>query len=756
MYWKPQGNFNDGFKSSTVSSGESADILLVPAIGKKRLSSSVSGLDLANDRIYDTTLERRNELLYAVESHDTVILIDGTRDSSQIIQILHEANWSKNGFRIIAMTQPSRSSVVSQSSSYAQSRGMELGDRVGYKVRFETKISSRNYNQARNNADILFMTDAVMIHEILQDPLLSQYSVVFVDQFQQRSQSSEVLLALLRRIQIARKTNSLTEKVEDRCYSSLRVIVSAAAIDVVLVKNFFESCGSGTALSTATLDVMDRSPNLAELFYLATPCRDYIATIVSTVQAIQSRGAGGDILVFLPSKEHIVSAQEKLSRFLEDRGENGAGGDLLILQLHSSLPYDLQLKVFEATPPDMRKVVLSTSIAERGMVIPSIKYVIDSCLCCTNYHDTSHYSCIDYLNVTEASKQSATLRAAVVSTCPFGKVYRLCTEEFFNTLPNASVPEIGRLELTWIILQVLAVGVTNIASFEFVTSPNPRSLANALEVLFSLNAIDYQGSITAHGLSIARLGTNPRLAKALLLSLNEGCSQEMLSVAAMGHLESPFKYARKSRKNQADRSGKVETGWVDLSGDHLTALKIFTRFCDLPEGGRRSWCDEQEFNFAILHRAMRLRESLSSALSAVAVSSLNDSGDSLHLTSCGDDTQLVLRCLVGGFFTNVAKLHSDGTYRSLPEAPLTSSVSNTPSSGSRLELHPSCILSKYATSQAELIVYQEAEGVITNTGGESGPSLSGRGMEFLVRLSGVSKIPAAWLLQMAPHFYKAK
>ena len=806
-FWKPddRGSVFLGSLERTAVTGESGEnVLHVPRQGP-------SGTKLP-------IFACRDEILFALEENETVVLVGetGSGKSTQLVQYLRAANWTDAGRFIIASTQPRRVAATMLAARVAQEQGVELGGLVGYKIRFESRCClSRTPVGQRGSGptptEILFLTDGMMVQELLRDPLLSAYSVIIVDEAHERSAHSDLLLALLKRVQLRRRPPLLKQHQDSKSrMSSLRLVVASASLDAAAMLAYFPATSVAVRVPGRQYPV--------DLHYLSEPCRDYIQQVVDTVLSLHrefpcrpSRGHNGthtqhqqqedgDILVFLPGKEEIALVQERLAFAADNdadpsgQGRAGLSENLVVLPLHSALSRHQQLLAFEPAPRGQRKIILATNIAETSVTLPSIRYVVDSCLHRVPYHDhgsnCSGGGGVQYL-VTEAiSQAAATQRAGRAGRCGPGKVYRLCAEDWFHRLPSASVPEIQRSDLAWPVLQLMALGVTNIAVFDFVSPPPAAAIAKALEVLYSLQAVDGAARITPTGLACARMATNPRLARALLWALQEGCAEEMLSVAAMVSVESPYVPQRererervgddrakrrrgddsasgdKDRDRDRDRDGNNKGGltdFVDLSGDHVTLMRLLTGFLDTPEPSRRSWCTERDASYSVLSRAASVRASLRKALQSAA-HSWGGVGEGagvpgeLVLASCGDDAPLVLRCLVGGYFSNVARLGADGNYHPLSQLRAAEGLNGAASATPPLRLHPSSVLSRFPTAGgSDYVLFQEAEGATGRLGHGPTALLSGRGAGFVVRMRETSKVRAAWLLQMAPHFYsKAK
>lgn len=633
----------------------------------------------------------RSQILYALEKYRTLVLVGetGSGKSTQLPLFLHEAGWTA-GSRCVVCTQPRRVAAISVASRVADEFGCALGDEIGYGVRFDFKCTSKTL--------IKYYTDGILLRETMSDPLLSKYSVVIVDEAHVRSLSSDILLGLLKKICRKRK--------------DLRVIVTSATLDALPLKNFFETnenADDPTADTAFILSVQGRQYPV-DVMYLNVPCRDYIRSCVSTVLNISTHEDWGDVLVFLPGTEEIDTAISMLNE--EYRGET-----MYFLPLYSSLPPHVQMAVFEPTPPNKRKVVLATNIAEASITIEGIRFVVDSGFVKLNYFDVR--TGLEALVACPITKAAATQRAGRAGRTSEGKCFRLMTEEAYDSgvLAEHSPAEMQRTDITSAVLQLKALGIDDVLHFDFLSPPPADSMIYALELLYSLGALDDKCSLTARGAAMAEMPIDPRLAVVLLRSTEFGCGEEMLTIATMCSVDYPFITVRARGANEAKQ--KVESDVEEFAvptSDHLTLLKIYRRFEE--SGFSSSWCDSMSLQYRILARAKEIRKNLASVLARC-------SEKGTVLASCGDDDTAVRRCLVTGYFAHAAKLGNDGQYHTLRGG------------GVAVVPHPTSMVAKFG-APPEWVIYNEVH--ISRT----------------TQLREITKIDPKWLSEIAPHYYHLK
>lgn len=306
----------------------------------------------------------RKAILYLVERHGTTIIVGetGSGKSTQIPQYLKEAGWAEGG-RLIGCTQPRRLAVQTVASRVAEEVGVKLGEEVGYTIRFEDETNP-------GMTMIKFLTDGVLIREMMEDPLLSKYSVIMIDEAHERSISTDILLGLLKKIQ--------------RLRPELRLIISSATIEARSMSTFFSNRRKNSLLKPADglpnpepaiLSVEGRGYTV-ETHYLEEPVSDYLQAAVNTVLIIHEKEPPGDILVFLTGQDDIDAALKLLNDEIQHLGKHYF--DLVILPLYSGLPRGDQDLIFAPTSKGKRKVVISTNIAETSLTLEGVVYVVDS------------------------------------------------------------------------------------------------------------------------------------------------------------------------------------------------------------------------------------------------------------------------------------------------------------------------------------------------------------------------------------------
>ena len=516
----------------------------------------------------------------------------------------------------------------------------KLGDDVGYSIRFEDLTSS--------STRIKFMTDGLLLREALVDPLLSRYSVIMVDEAHERSLSTDILLGILRKIMKKRP--------------ELRIVVSSATLQAEDILDFFAHDDDPITTSEERGPIgrivwLEGRAYPVDILYLESPCEDYVERAVRTAFDIHASEAEGDILIFLTGREEIAQALQKIA----DRNAFGQPETrkLLALTMYAGLSMEDQLAVFEPAPEDERKVIVATNIAEASVTIEGVVYVIDTGFVKLRAFDPT--TGIDSLVVSPISQASATQRAGRAGRTKPGKCFRLYTQASFDALEPATTPEVQRSNLASTVLQLKALGIDNIVRFEFLSPPPSQLLARALELLYSLGALDDYAKLTKPlGLRMAELALEPMLAKCLLAAPKLGCLSEMLSIAAMASTQGSVWIFDSERKASESPRRKFAAD----EGDHLTLLNVYQAF--VTKGRTDSkWCKEHQLNFKFLTKAISVRAQLKRYLERFGI----DVTESLSLerdTNHGfGKSEQVRRCLTAGFFANAARMQPDGSFRTV-------------------------------------------------------------------------------------------
>jgi len=565
----------------------------------------------------------KNELLQAIRDFQILIIVGetGSGKTTQIPQYLHEIGYSK--FGRIGCTQPRRVAAMSVAARVAYEMDTKLGHEVGYSIRFEDYTSEKTA--------IKYMTDGIMLRELLAEPDLKSYSVIIIDEAHERTLHTDVIFGLIKDIAKHRK--------------DLKILISSATLDAEKFRDYFDN---------APIFKIPGRRYPVDIFYTKAPEADYIeACVVTALQIHATQPIPGDILVFLTGQEEIELAHEMLLTRMKGLGKKI--GELRILDIYSALPSDMQAKIFEPTPIGARKVILATNIAETSLTIDGIMYVID----CGFSKQTAFNprTGMESLVVTPISKASANQRAGRAGRVGPGKCFRLFTAwSFQHELDTDNIPEIQRTNLSSIVLMLKSLGINDLIHFDFIDPPPPENLIRALEQLYALGALNNDGDLTKLGRKMAEFPIDPCLAKSIISSEHYKCVDQMLTIASMLSIGNSIFYRPKESLVNAD---KIKSSFHRPGGDHFTYLMIFNDWKENNYSGL--WCKEHFIQKKAMTRAREIKEQLVALCDRVEI---DYSDESLSIEN-EENSFNIRKAICSGYFYNSAKLAKDGTYKTV-------------------------------------------------------------------------------------------
>ncbi|KAK9449203.1 P-loop containing nucleoside triphosphate hydrolase protein [Limtongia smithiae] len=669
-----------------MSQGQASADAFFELLQSSSLSAQFQRASIKQQQRLLPIFQHRDSILYLVETSQVVVLIGhtGSGKSTQLPQYLYEAGWTADK-QCIACTQPRRVAATSIARRVAQEMDCEVGQAVGYSIRFEDVTSE--------STRIKYMTDGMLLREMLRDPLLSRYSVIIVDEAHERSLYTDILLTVLKKV-IKRRKN-------------LRVIISSATLQAESFASFF---GADT---TKIISIEGRMYPV-DILYLCEPAENYVETTIRTIFNVHLQEPAGDILVFLTGREEIT----RVCQAVADRADTvpEESGRLLALPLYAGLTQADQMRIFESTPEGMRKVIISTNIAEASVTVDGVVYVIDCGYVKLRAYDPT--TKIESLVVTPTSKAAATQRAGRAGRTRPGKCFRLYTSKAWDDIiPDVTVPEIQRANLASPILQLKSLGIENIARLDMISEPPVELVIDALELLYALGALDDYGKLTKPlGERMAELPLPPMMAKVLLQSESSHCMGTILTIAAMMSVENVF-YVPDNDKVSAEMEHmkfRVE------EGDHLTLYNVYQAFT-LRGNQSPKWAHSRFLNYKALARAVSVRKQLARYLEVLGMS-VPPSDLAEIVTS-----ESVRRCLVSGYFANVARMNADGSF----------GLVNGGENGSTVVwAHPN---STMFNATADWVVYSESVE-----------------MDGKVYILGITRIERDWLLEEAREYYRVE
>jgi ATP-dependent RNA helicase DHX8/PRP22 len=613
------------------------------SIGKNLSYGIVSSKTIIEQRESLPVFKLKRQLMKAIAENQVLVVIGetGSGKTTQMTQYMAEMGMTSKG--IIGCTQPRRVAASSVAKRVAEEFGCELGQEVGYAMRFEDCTSPETV--------IKYMTEGMLLREYLADNTLSKYSALMLDEAHERTINTDVLFGLLK---------ALVKKRRD-----LKIIVTSATLDAEKFSRYFFDCPIFT-IPGRTFPV--------EILYTKEPELDYLDAALLCVMQIHLSEPEGDILLFLTGQEEIDTACEVLYQRIKALQERALAPELIILPVYGALPSEMQSRIFEPAPKGSRKCVVATNIAEASLTIDGIYYVVDPGFCKQNAFNAKIG--MDSLVVVPCSQASARQRAGRAGRTGPGKCYRLYTENAYkNEMLATTVPEIQRANLGSVVLQLKAMGINDLMGFDFMDPPPQQALVMALENLFGLGALDDEGLLTRLGKKMAEFPVEPKNAKVLLTSVVLGCAEEVLTIVAMLSVESVF-FRPKEKQAQADQK---KAKFHQPEGDHLTLLAVYEAWKNSKFSN--PWCYDNFIQARAIRRAQDVRKQLLSILDRYK----------MDVVSCGRNFDKVRRAIVAGYFANTAKKDPQEGYRTMVE-------------GQPVYIHPSSAL---FNKSPEWVLYHE-------------------------------------------------
>lgn len=498
----------------------------------------------------------KDEIVKAIEENQVVIVVGetGSGKSTQIPKMILEAlsslrktDYALGEFKI-ACTQPRRIAAVSIATWMAQETEVDLGQEVGYKIRFDDDTTAGTI--------INICTDGILLQEMKGDGLLSRYDAILVDEAHERNLNIDFLLGLLKDIQGKRLAAGL---------SAMKILVTSATFDAGKFADFFAELNVDSEGRVAPIPLINVSGRLYPVEIVYDPLEEGeepYGKIARLIKGIASGGGGGDVLVFMPGEAEIF----KTIRAVEE----AAGIRVKCLPLYSRLSMDEQELIY-LDFPGQTKVVVATNIAETSLTVPGIKYVIDSGL--ARMTDFNFRTGIGSLEVKNISQASAIQRAGRAGRVEAGHCIRLYAEADFQAREKYTQPEIQRSDLSSVVLHMRLIGIANLTGFSFIDAPEPKAFRNAIANLIELGALDEAQNLTPLGVKMAHLPLEPRISAMLLAAEKYGCVREVAIIASSLSVKDPF-LRPNGEEEEADRAKRYFQRMVIGAGAKYRTVRI--------------------------------------------------------------------------------------------------------------------------------------------------------------------------------------
>lgn len=531
-------------------------------------------------------LKHESEILTMVKENDIFICVGetGSGKSTQLPQILFHGGYTKGEFvnMKIGVTQPRRVATIALSNRVSDE--MASTKLVGYQIRFEEKYD-------KELCKVKFMTDGILLRETLVDPLLSQYSVVMLDEAHERSLSTDILFGLLKGVVEKRRASELP---------ALKLVITSATLDCRKFSKFYDQCPVLQVKGRSYPVDIYHSKN-SQIMTSKGPIATYVKAVIETTLKVNDKEEDGHILVFLTGQQEIENVCAAIR--LATRDNSNAP---VVLPLYGALQGQQQGKIFENVPSGVRKIIVATNIAETSLTIANIRYVVDAGYVKQKVYNPAKG--MEALVVVPISKVSAQQRAGRAGRTAEGKCYRLYSKESYHEMMKETVPEIKRSNLANTILYLKVLGIDDVIGFRYLDPPQVDAIEDALVQLHLLGAIDKNGNVTPIGKQLSLFPLEPNLGRVVVESIALDCFPEVIRIVAMLSVENIYV----TPKVDAQDAYECHRDFFSDYGDHISLLRIMRAWEDDARENRidrsrhdemKRWCKQYWLNARALRMA---------------------------------------------------------------------------------------------------------------------------------------------------------
>ncbi|KAH3671390.1 hypothetical protein WICMUC_004687 [Wickerhamomyces mucosus] len=598
----------------------------------------------------------KDEIVSRLLKNRVTILIGetGSGKSTQIPQFLLPSN-----NKCIAVTQPRRVAAINLATRVAEEAGSYLGDKVGYSVRFD--------NKSTHNTKLKYLTDGMLLREIIIQTNLPQYSTIIIDEAHERTVLTDLLMGFLK------------ELLERR--SDLNLIIMSATLDAEKFSKFYNN---------AEILFVEGKNFKVDRYYLNSSADDIVDTCLKSIIQINNGEQEGDILVFLPGQEEIDKSVGLLERIAPDLPKEAP---LIVpLPLYASLSPADQAKVFLPLKARRRKVILATNIAETSVTVPGVRYVIDSGL--RKVKVWRHQLGLSTLLTAPISKAAAMQRSGRAGREREGKVFRLYTEDDYLKLPNQTEPEISRSNVISPVLMLKKLGIDDILNWSWLEHPGEDSLISSLTQLYQLKALNDSGTITKLGDDMAILPLEPQLSAILIKAHEFGCLEHVIDIVSCLSVDNLILNPQSDIRDEVNEKRRNLCILGSKHGDLIMLKELFDYYLQFNQisdskSERAQWCKELALSNRGFKNVFKVRNQIRQYMvtltkdkhlfEKIEQSDDNDDDDDKINYSKPMDIPSILKSFLSGFISNTAIGMPDRSYR-------------TTTTGQLISVHPSSLI----------------------------------------------------------------
>ena len=586
---------------------------------QKRITESMHNVEARQQKFPNVSfpenlpiVEKRDEIKKLIQEHQIIIVSGetGSGKTTQLPKICLEMGFGARGY--IGHSQPRRIAARSVASRIAEELKVNLGECVGFKIRFS--------DHTNNMSLIKLMTDGILLAEIQSDRYFLDYEVLIIDEAHERSLNIDFLLGYLKLI---------CKKRPD-----LKIIITSATIDTKqFSKHFFDAPIVEVSGRTYPVDIRYQP---IEDNDVDSPLMQGISDAIIELSAEKK----GDTLVFLPGEREIREAAEYLRKHHPPNTE--------VLPLFSRLSTKDQEKIFKSH--NKNRIVLATNVAETSLTVPGIRYVVDAGLARMNRYSVR--SRIQRLPIEPISQAAANQRAGRCGRISEGICVRLYSESDYLSRDEFTEPEILRVNLASVILQLAYLKIGSIEDFPFVNRPEFKNINEGKKLLLELGAINENGGITETGKTILKIPVDPRLGKMILQANCESCVSELLVIISFLSIRDP----RERPFDQQQKADSSHARFHDDQSDFMSILKLWNYIqnnsAKLSHNKFRKQCQKEFLSFMRIREWKDIFQQIKAQVLEVGfkINSTEASYDAIH------------RSILSGIFSNVGNIDSDNNY----------------------------------------------------------------------------------------------
>ncbi|KAI4501475.1 hypothetical protein M0802_003352 [Mischocyttarus mexicanus] len=507
------------------------------------------------------------------------------------------------------ISQPRKISAISLARFIASERGETVGDVVGYSVRVESK-----YPQFP--AGMLFCTTGILCIILKQNPNLRGFSHVILDEVHERTTEIDILFVLLKRALLNNP--------------SLKLIIMSATINTELYLKYF-NCDKIDVPGKMFPVKMHFLEDFEDILYISEKQKDKntdiltvnLQQIVSLIKWILNKKSPGTILCFLPGWAEIKNINTLLTR------DSSIEQKLLILHVHSKLSLFDQDRIFDPVPRNTRKIILATDIAETGLTIPDVVYVIDTTIKNNPTWDNNKYS-IQFRRISQANIQQRKGRAGRVQC---GESYHFITKKEYDNLRSNPIPGILSSPLESIITMIKCYTDEKCIEFceNMIEPPSRAVMHNALVTLMQLDIIDEHENLTPLGKRLAHITVHPSLGKALILSTIFKCSKPILPIATLDSMNQQI-FVNIDNKSTIREVKEL----YHQTSDHLAIAKLYEEWKKISNESyykQELFCNEKNISPFKIQLLRKICDVISNNLQTYGIQNNDNSYDSEILPS---------------------------------------------------------------------------------------------------------------------------